>query len=71
MLNLIAQYFAWYVENISVERKSSLGMSGFTVSTGAAEHKIGLTKEELIKRVQGALSDAKKKGKNRVAAFKQ
>lgn len=51
-------------------RKSSLGMSRLTVSVGVAEHRVGLAKEELMRRVVSALLEAKQKGKNRVCVFK-
>jgi len=49
---------------------SSFGMAKLTVSIGVTEHKIGLGKEELIRRVVNALLEAKQKGKNRVCASK-
>ncbi|MFH1883092.1 MAG: sensor domain-containing diguanylate cyclase [Planctomycetota bacterium] len=52
------------------DRSSSFGMAKLTVSTGIAEYKIGLDKQELIRRVVSALLDAKQKGKNCVCAFK-
>lgn len=52
------------------DRGSSLGMARLTVSIGIAEHRVGLDKEELIHRVEGALQEAKQKGKNRVCVFK-
>lgn len=51
-------------------RKSSLGMSKLTVSLGVAEHRIGLSKDELINRAISALQEAQKKGKNRLCVFK-
>ncbi len=51
-------------------RESALGMSRLTVSIGVAEHRIGLSSEELIKRLNSALQDAKQKGKNCVCAFR-
>lgn len=52
------------------ERKSSLGMSRLTVSVGVVEHKVGLSKEELMHCVTCALLEAKQKGKNCVSVFK-
>lgn len=52
------------------DRKSSLGMSKVTVSLSVAEHKTGLDSEELIKRLNSALQEAKQKGKNCVCIFK-
>ena len=52
------------------DRTTSLGMARLTVSVGAVEQKIGLNKEELIRRVANALLEAKAKGKNRVCAIK-
>lgn len=52
------------------DRESSLGMSKVTVSVGVAEHKVGLSNEDLIKRLNSALQDAKQKGKNCVCIFK-
>lgn len=52
------------------ERKSSLGMSKLTVSLGVVEHRIGLSKDELINRATSALQEAHKKGKNSLCVFK-
>lgn len=52
------------------DRTSSLGMARLTVSVGVVEYKIGLSKEELIRRVVNGLLEAKQKGKNRVCVFK-
>jgi len=52
------------------DRTSSLGMARLTVSVGVVEHKIGLSKEELIQRVLSALLEAKQKGRNCVCVFK-
>ncbi len=52
------------------DRTTSFGMARLTVSIGVVEHKIGLNKEELIRRVVNALLEAKQKGKNRVCVFK-
>jgi len=52
------------------DRTSSFGMAKLTVSIGVTEHKIGLSKEELIRRVVNALLEAKQKGKNQVCVFK-
>jgi diguanylate cyclase (GGDEF)-like protein len=58
-------------EAIFVEdRKSALGMAKVTVSVGVAEHRVGLSKEELIRHTSSALSEAKQKGKNRLCVFK-
>ena len=54
----------------AADRKTSYGMARLTVSVGVAEHKVGLRKEELIKRVTDALLEAKQQGKNRVCVFK-
>jgi len=51
-------------------RKSSLGMSKLTVSLGIAEHRVGLSKDELINRVISALEEARKQGKNHLCVFK-
>jgi len=51
-------------------RESSLGMVRLTVSVGVAEHRTGLSKEELIRQVISALQEAKQKGKNRTCVFK-
>ncbi len=66
----IRERIAGAVFTDDAQKRSPLGMSRLTVSVGVAEHRVGLTKEELIQRVQSALSEAKKKGKNRVLAFK-
>lgn len=52
------------------QRKSALTMAKLTVSIGVTEHKIGLSKEELLQRLNNALVEAKKKGKNCVFAIK-
>jgi diguanylate cyclase (GGDEF)-like protein len=51
------------------DRTSSLGMARLTVSVGVAEYKVGLDRDELIRRVVNALLEAKQQGKNRVCAF--
>jgi diguanylate cyclase (GGDEF)-like protein len=58
--------YSIFVEN----RKSSLGMDRLTVSIGVVEHKVGITKEELLRRVKNALLRAKQKGKNCIQVFK-
>jgi diguanylate cyclase (GGDEF)-like protein len=52
------------------DRTSSSGIARLTVSIGVVQHKIGLSKEELLRRVVSALLEAKLKGKNRVCVFK-
>lgn len=52
------------------KRESSLGMARLTVSAGVAEYNIRNTKEEFIKQVEGALLEAKQKGRNRIAIYK-
>ncbi|MFC1657850.1 diguanylate cyclase [Candidatus Omnitrophota bacterium] len=52
------------------DRSTSLGMARLTVSIGVVEHKVGVDKEELTRRVVSALLEAKQKGKNRVCVFK-
>ena len=51
-------------------RKSPFGMARLTASIGIAEHRVGLTKEELIRHASGALMEAQQKGKNCVCVFK-
>lgn len=52
------------------QRKSSLGMTRLTVSVGVTTYRIGLEREELIRRLLSALLEAKQKGKNCVCVFK-
>lgn len=52
------------------DRTTSLGMAKLTVSLGVSEYKIGMGKEELMRRTLSALLQAKLKGKNRVCVFK-
>jgi len=57
--------------SVSAEDKTSpSGMARITVSVGVAEHKVGVNREELVRRVKEALLQAKKKGKNCVCAYK-
>ena len=51
-------------------RDSALDMARLTVSVGVVEHKIGLTKEELVHHLESALLEAKHKGKNRVCSYR-
>jgi diguanylate cyclase (GGDEF)-like protein len=51
-------------------RKSSLEMTRLMISQGIAEHRVGLTTEELINHAQSALKNAKEKGRNCVVVFK-
>lgn len=52
------------------DRASALEMSRVTVSAGVLQHKVGLSGEELMRRLNGAVSEAKQKGKNRVCVFR-
>jgi diguanylate cyclase (GGDEF)-like protein len=52
------------------DRTSSLGMARLTVSLGVAAYRIGLGKEELVRRAVSALSEAKQGGKNRVCVYR-
>ncbi|MDD4908133.1 MAG: sensor domain-containing diguanylate cyclase [Candidatus Omnitrophica bacterium] len=51
-------------------RDSALDMAKLTVSIGVVEHRTGLTKEELVHRMENALLEAKQKGKNRVSFYR-
>jgi len=51
-------------------RTSALDMAKLTVSVGVVEHKLGLTKDELVHRLESALLEAKQKGKNRVSTYR-
>ncbi|TBR16657.1 sensor domain-containing diguanylate cyclase [bacterium] len=52
-------------------RTSSLGMFKLTASIGIAQHKLGLSSEELEKMALAALLEAKQKGKNCVCVFRK
>lgn len=51
-------------------KKSFLGIQRLTASVGITEHRVGLTKEELIQHAVSAVREAKQKGKNCVSAYK-
>lgn len=69
---LVAEKIRDKVESaiFSKDRTTSLEMSKLTVSVGVAEHRVGLSKDELINRMIMALGEAQEKGKNRVCLFK-
>jgi diguanylate cyclase (GGDEF)-like protein len=53
------------------DRESSFEITRLTVSIGVVGYRVGTNKEELIRRVESALVEAKQKGKNRVIVYRK